>query len=397
MALEVLVMDEEQLQSEYTAQLQQLDTKTKLLILAYLLYIRKHAIKSEFVTSQSHSIAIATKTLKDGITALISQGMDNSINVAERLAKMQFNTNLLSPTLTSIDKEKIIYSILLKSWSDGLVVADRIALLTNKMKRIAENIILQSQIAGLSASETASKLEEHFVSGGMEQRAMLRLTTHTINMVKELTMATIAKKSDDVIGIRIVRGMYGNMSEKCPICFEHGSLTYKEYFKSGYGGSDDDLMVMVSQPPFHSRCACGVEFIFNNNLLVSVSGATISIKEYNYQRKQEPILYEQIRNNHNDVVDISKAVNWKEEAIRKIKDHVFFNEHDLIGRIGRFDPDYEMAQAWLRLASGKYNDADFLLLKHEYLELTIMNKQGKSQPESHQLAEKLHNWRKAIE
>lgn len=261
-----MALDEEQLQAEYTNQLQQLDTKTKLLILAYLLYLRKHAIKADFTTSLHYHIATATNTLKSGITALIQQGMANGIDVAEQLAEMQFlkstltptSSPLIVPTLTSIDKEKISYSILLKSWADSLVVNDRITLLTNKMKRIAENIILQSQIANLSAKETADKLESHFVGGGMEQRAMLRLATHTVNMVKESAMATIAKKSDSVIGIRIVRGMYGRMSEKCPICYEHGNIDYKEYFKS----NGDDLMVMADQLPYHVHCNCGVKFIF---------------------------------------------------------------------------------------------------------------------------------------
>ncbi len=276
-------MDEEQLTTQYQSDLQQLDTQTKLLILTYLLYLCKHAIKADFITNQAYHITIATNTLKSGIMALIEQGMDNGMDVAEQLAELQFLSSTLAPTLsplmtpsleitrslvptlTSMDKEKIIYSIFMKSWADGLVVADRITLLTNKMKRIAKNIILQSQIANLSANETASKLESHFVDGGTEQRAMLRLATHTINMVKESAMATIAKKSDSVIGIRIVRGMYGRMSEKCPICFEHGGLDYKEYFKSEYGGNDDDLMTMVEQPPFHSRCSCGLEFIFKGS------------------------------------------------------------------------------------------------------------------------------------
>lgn len=263
-------MDSEQLQSEYTTQLQQLDTKTKLLILTYLLYLRKHAIKADFITSQAYHISTATNTLKSGITALIEQGMNNGINIAEQLAKLQFlkssltptlSTSLstsLVPTLTSTDKEKIIYSILLKSWSDGLFVNDRITLLTNKMKRITENIILQSQIAGLSASETASKLEEHFVDGGMEQRAMLRLATHTINMVKEKAFATIADKSDDVIGIHVMRAFDG--SEKCEICYGH----------AGYPGGDGivylksngEIDVMAHVEPFHAYCKCHSELIF---------------------------------------------------------------------------------------------------------------------------------------
>ena len=56
---------------------------------------------------------------------------------------------------------------------------------------------------------------------------------------------------------------------------------------------------------------------------------------------------------------------WK---IQKIKDYVFNNDHVLRDRVGRFDPDIEIADAWERLMNGTYNQNDLDLLIHEYYE-----------------------------
>ncbi|MBS7528911.1 hypothetical protein IC619_000175 [Hazenella sp. IB182353] len=55
-----------------------------------------------------------------------------------------------------------------------------------------------------------------------------------------------------------------------------------------------------------------------------------------------------------------------------MKNHVFFEEHQLDDRIARFDPDYQMAMAWKRLEKGNYKESDIDLLNHEYFESRFM-------------------------
>ena len=58
----------------------------------------------------------------------------------------------------------------------------------------------------------------------------------------------------------------------------------------------------------------------------------------------------------------------KESQVTRIKDHIFNKEHSLIDRVGRFDPNYDMAQAWKRLSNGTFAKSDIDLLNHELFE-----------------------------
>jgi hypothetical protein len=73
--------------------------------------------------------------------------------------------------------------------------------------------------------------------------------------------AEISIQATFVMGIRIVRGMWGKISPNCPICLEHGGTVSKEYYKSYFGGRDVDLWVLANMPPYHSNCSCGIEQI----------------------------------------------------------------------------------------------------------------------------------------
>lgn len=102
--------------------------------------------------------------------------------------------------------------------------------------------------------------------------------------------------------------------------------------------------------------------------------------------------YESVRKMKTDVSKIAKNTGWSEKSIQKIKNHVFYDEHELIGGYGRFDPSYHMAVSWQRLIDGKnIEDMDITLLKHEYLELTLV-KNGYSQDQAHIQASKKHNY-----
>ncbi len=75
-----------------------------------------------------------------------------------------------------------------------------------------------------------------------------------------------------------------------------------------------------------------------------------------------------IRSTSDDVVQISHQTGIPEWKIQKIKEHVFYNDHILDDRIGRFDADIDIADAWERLRKGNYNQNDLDLLNHEYYE-----------------------------
>lgn len=94
----------------------------------------------------------------------------------------------------------------------------------------------------------------------------------------------------------------------------------------------------------------------------------LSVDEYFRQEAEASKMYDSIRASTSDVQVISKNTGIAESRIQRIKDHVFNNEHIKSSGNGRFDPDYEIAQAWTRLQQGTYNKKDIDLLNHELFE-----------------------------
>lgn len=109
------------------------------------------------------------------------------------------------------------------------------------------------------------------------------------------------------------------------------------------------------------------------------------------------IYYGLVRSMNTDVANIAKNTGMKEANIQKVKNHLFMEKHDLGGeKPQRFYPDYEIAQSWQRLISGKgIQKHDIVLLKHEYAESRYMAK-GYSQQAAHDRANKRYNYKEAL-
>ena len=105
--------------------------------------------------------------------------------------------------------------------------------------------------------------------------------------------------------------------------------------------------------------------------------------------------YDEMRKRKDDISSISKNTGFSESDIEKIKNYIFFEEHNLTEGIKRFDPDCYMAHSWQRLTDGKHSNEDMLLLHHELMELGLVQK-GYSQAEAHEITNKKYNYSKAI-
>jgi len=99
-----------------------------------------------------------------------------------------------------------------------------------------------------------------------------------------------------------------------------------------------------------------------------------------------------------DVQNIAENTGFSVEDIKRIKEHVFFKEHDLGGdKKERFAPHFEIAQSWQRLIDGKQiQPHDLILLRHELLEIEYMDK-GYNFQKAHDLTNAKFNYTKAIE
>ena len=116
-------------------------------------------------------------------------------------------------------------------------------------------------------------------------------------------------------------------------------------------------------------------------------------KTFGWENRHGELMYEEIRHRTTDVKKISEFTPFTESAVEEIKQHMFFAEHKFAdGSVKRFDSDFDQAQAWDRLSQGKGTDADIMLLKHEYVELTQMRLHGYDYETAHEIANRYHNW-----
>ena len=98
-----------------------------------------------------------------------------------------------------------------------------------------------------------------------------------------------------------------------------------------------------------------------------------------------------------DCERIAKNTGFAEADIRRIKNHVFIEEHELSdGEKERFAPSYHMAQSWQRLIDGgKIEQRDIILLNHELMESKLMS-EGMSYREAHKKAEAVYNYSETV-
>lgn len=115
-------------------------------------------------------------------------------------------------------------------------------------------------------------------------------------------------------------------------------------------------------------------------------------------RKHAEVMYEEIRKRKYDVKSIAKNVNYSEADIQKIKNHMFTNKYDLDGGYKTFDPDYNQAVSWQRLADGKdIHESDKVLLQHELYEQDLMINKGMSYEQAHKITNQKYNYRRKLE
>ena len=87
-------------------------------------------------------------------------------------------------------------------------------------------------------------------------------------------------------------------------------------------------------------------------------------------------IYESIRESDTDICDIAENLSFKADNIKNVKDHVFYQKHELdqyvsLGEASeykRFDPYIQQALAWKRLETETHTQDDITWIKHECAE-----------------------------
>lgn len=94
--------------------------------------------------------------------------------------------------------------------------------------------------------------------------------------------------------------------------------------------------------------------------------------------------YEEVRHRTDDIMKISNFTGYTPEQILKVKNYLFVDTHILSTGIKKFDPSFEIAETWQRLADMQdyIQPHDELLIPHELMEMDLITK-GYSQTEAH--------------
>lgn len=117
------------------------------------------------------------------------------------------------------------------------------------------------------------------------------------------------------------------------------------------------------------------------------------------RNKHAEMYYETRRNSKKEpfVKRVAANTGMREIAVSKIFDHVFIQKHNLWDGYHRFDADYEMAESFRRLSEGKEIQAhDLIMMKHEWLELSLMKRYNYEYERAHRLAERKYNYKNAL-
>lgn len=101
---------------------------------------------------------------------------------------------------------------------------------------------------------------------------------------------------------------------------------------------------------------------------VQTGGRELSVYEYLKRLDTADAMYESFRKSDVDAQSIAKNTGMSENRVQRIKDHLFFKEHIKEHGVGRFEADYDIAQAWERLQKGTFKQQDIDLLNHELFE-----------------------------
>ncbi|MFG2500794.1 hypothetical protein ACGFSB_21585 [Streptomyces sp. NPDC048441] len=99
-----------------------------------------------------------------------------------------------------------------------------------------------------------------------------------------------------------------------------------------------------------------------------------------------------------DTKRLDGTSGFSREEISAIKQHIFDEMHPLTSYDGgivhaRYDPDPNIAEAWIRLRAGRYTSSDLLLLEHELAEHRhYVENPGSPYSEAHAAANEVANW-----
>ncbi len=120
------------------------------------------------------------------------------------------------------------------------------------------------------------------------------------------------------------------------------------------------------------------------------------LQKYLKYEQEAEMAYEQIRQT-DDILKIAKNTGLPKEMIHRVKNHVFFETHNLKHHgQRRFFADGDMAAAWSRLQNNQAFSTDILMLKHELAESIFKESFQLPHDPTHELTNVFYDWNKSL-
>jgi len=208
-----------------------------------------------------------------------------------------------------------------------------------------------------------------------------KLVTDPIGVVKETTDSLKNFASDPLLAVKTIAGSIEDSIEKDVI---HGNNYSRAYWGTkvtlntatavvgtkGVGTLTKVGKTSTGVTSVKSTTSSSSSKGTGNSIQYAESGGrNISPEQFFKEEAIAEEMYEKFRGlGTEDVNAIANNTGFSITRVQRIKDHVFNNSHIKDHGVGRFDPDYELAQAWQRLMDGKQVDSDIQLLHHEIFE-----------------------------
>lgn len=292
---------------------------------------------------------------------------------------------------------------------EGVTWSERIWERQQALRQVVARTAHETLVRGRNAMAMIPELRREF---GVSKSAAKRLAVTEV--------ARVQSEAQKISMIENGFDEYEYIAEPtaCPICAKLDGNIYKV----------SEMEPGKNCAPMHPHCHCStaphmsreknwdkIDKILNSNVALS------ELEEYNGDTKTSGAIYgawndkndpgekrrdahavkyyEAVRNRDtdNEVMRIAANTGFSEKDVRAVYEHVFENTHELEGGQGRFHPDYDMAQSWDRLFSGKgIQPHDITLLNHELTEKGLMDNEGLDYRTAHAITDRTYNYREEL-
>lgn len=291
---------------------------------------------------------------------------------------------------------KVIEETIGKRWTNGKNFSERIWDNREKLAAYLNDDFAQMVARGDSYEKAVKALRERFE--GVSERDIRRLVFTEGTFLTNEAQARAHETEYEYYALACAD------SKACDVCkqLQDEQLEHPARF--------DERAPGVNFPPMHPWCRCGYtievpdyeewsrEYDRRHGVrrdgakaalaeiaLGGVSGAISGADSGALNEENDPgavrrdehakLYYEEVRNRDSEAeIDaVAASSGMSREIVGAVYRHVFIDEHDLSDGHRRFDPDYDMAQSWQRLRSGKnVQRHDLMLILHEYEESKLM-------------------------